>query len=428
MPATVETLEGLERRVTLNLNPAEIEVEIGKRLQKLSRNVKLDGFRPGKAPMKMVAMRYGGEVRGEVLGDALQKQFIDVVQSNKLDVAGYPRFEPAADGAFKATFEVYPEIAIGDLGQIKVTRPVVEVADADVERTLDVLRKQRIRFNAVERAAENGDRVHIDYLGKIDGVAFQGGDAKDFPLILGEGRTLPDFEGSLVGMKAGDSKTFEVKFPDDYFAKELAGKTASFEATMKSVHAPHLPEVDDDFARSLGIAEGGPVKLREEIAANLAREAKRRIQSRVKEQVVEGMLTVTPFEVPKGLIAMEVRSLMEHAVNDLKARGMKEQDIKLSEHVFEPQAKRRVAVGLLLNGYAAANKLVADADKVRAKVDEFAQSYEDPSEVVAWYYQDANRLRDVQAMVLEDTVVELVLQSAQVTDEPTSLENLMGKA
>jgi trigger factor len=428
MSATVETLAGLERRITLNLNPAEIDAEVGKRLQKMSKNVKLDGFRPGKAPAKMVALRYGNEVRGEVLGDALHKEFIAAIEANKLDVAGYPRFDPAGEGAFNATFEVYPEISVGALDQVKINRPVVEVTDADVERTLDVLRKQRVRFNAAERASENGDRVHIDYLGTIDGVAFQGGEAKDFPLILGEGRTLPDFEGSLLGMTAGETKTFDVKFPDDYFAKELAGKTATFEATMKSVHAPHMPEVDEAFAHSLGIKDGGAAKLKEEIAANLSREAKRRIQARLKEQVMDGLLAVSPFDVPKGLAAQEARSLMEHAVNDLKARGMKEQDIKLNEQIFEPQAKRRVALGLLLNSFAAANNIGAEEDKVRAKVDEFAQSYEDPSEVVAWYYQDANRLREVKAMVVEDNVVEAVLQRAQVTDEPSTLENLMGKA
>lgn len=428
MSATVETLEGLERRVTLNLNPAAIEAEVGKRLQKLSKNVKLDGFRPGKAPMKMVTLRYGREVRGEVLGDALQSEFAQAVTEHKLEVAGYPRFEQASEGVFSATFEVYPVVTVGDVGQIKVTRPVVEVTEADVERTLDVLRKQRVRYNPADRGSENGDRVHIDYVGKMNGEVFQGGEAKDFPLILGEGRTLPDFEGNLLGLKAGESKTFDVTFPEDYFAKELAGKTATFEATMKSVHAPHLPEVDDEFARSLGIAEGGPAKLREEVAANLAREAKRRIQVRVKEQVMDGLLAVTPFDVPKGLIAMEVQTMKEHAVNDLKARGMKEQDIKLADSMFEPQAKRRVALGLLLNGFAQANGVAAEEDKVRAKVEEFSQSYEDPAEVVAWYYQDANRLREVKAMVVEDNIVDMVLGRCQVTDEPTTLEQLMGKA
>lgn len=428
MSVTVETLEGLERRVTLSLNPAEIESEVGKRLQNLARNVKLDGFRPGKAPQKMVALRYGAEVRNEVLGDALQARFVEAVQANKLDVAGYPQFAPAGEGAFAATFEVFPAITVGDLGQIKISRPVVEVTDADVDRTLDVLRKQRIHFHVVGRASQSGDRVHVDYLGKIDGEPFEGGEAKDFPLVLGEGRTLPEFEAGLTGMKAGETKTFDVTFPADYFAKELAGKTASFEATMKSVHEPHLPEVDDAFAQSLGIHEGGAAKLREEVAGNLSREAKRRIQTKLKEQVLDGMLAVTPFDVPKGLIAMERRSMLERAVSDLKARGMKEQDIRMSDEVFEPQAKRRVAISLMLNSFAEANDVKPEEAQVRALVEEFSQSYENPSEVVAWYYQDKTRLQEAKAMVVEDNVVKLVLERAQVTDEPTTLEQLMGKA
>lgn len=428
MSVTVETLEGLERRVTLSLNPAEIESEVGKRLQNLARNVKLDGFRPGKAPQKMVALRYGAEVRNEVLGDALQARFVEAVQANKLDVAGYPQFAPAGEGAFAATFEVFPAITVGDLGQIKISRPVVDVTDADVDRTLDVLRKQRIHFHVVERASQSGDRVHVDYLGKIDGEPFEGGEAKDFPLVLGEGRTLPEFEAGLTGMKAGETKTFDVTFPADYFAKELAGKTASFEATMKSVHEPHLPEVDDAFAQSLGIHEGGAAKLREEVAGNLSREAKRRIQTKLKEQVLDGMLAVTPFDVPKGLIAMERRSMLERAVSDLKARGMKEQDIRMSDEVFEPQAKRRVAISLMLNSFAEANDVKPEEAQVRALVEEFSQSYENPSEVVAWYYQDKTRLQEAKAMVVEDNVVKLVLERAQVTDEPTTLEQLMGKA
>lgn len=428
MTATVETLEGLERRITLTLNPAEIDAEVGKRLQKLARNVKIDGFRPGKAPMKMVMARYGGEVRSEVLGDALQDRFQAETEANNLDVAGYPRFAPAGEGAFTATFEVFPTITLGDVAQIKVNRPVAEVGAEDIQRTLDVLRKQRVQYRAVERAAQNGDRVHIDYAGKIDGQPFQGGEAKDFPVILGEGRTLADFEGSLVGMKAGETKTFDVAFPADYFAKELAGKTATFEASMKSVHEAVLPEIDAEFARSLGVHEGGDAKLREEVGANLQREVKRRIFLKVKEQIMDGLLDISPFDVPKSLVAMETRAMMERATGDLKARGLKEQDIKLSPDVFANQAKRRVALSLLLNGFAKANDIVAEDAQIRAKVDEFAQSYEDPSEVVAWYYQDASRMDDVRAMVTEDNIVEWILTRAQVTDEPTSIEQLMGKA
>lgn len=426
MTATLETLDGLSRRMTLNLNPAEIEAEVSKRLGKIARNTRIDGFRPGKAPLKLVAARYSGEVRGEVLGDVLQQQFSQAVHEHNLNVAGYPQFAPAADGAFTATFDVFPEITVGDLSGIKVTRPVVEVSDADVDRTLDVLRKQRVQYHAVEREAAVGDRVHIDYAGTIAGEAFQGGEAKDFPVILGEGRTLKDFEGSLVGMKAGETKTFDVTFPEDYFAKELAGKTATFTATLKSVHEAHLPEVDDALAHSLGIHEGGVAKLREEISGNLAREARRRIQARVKEQVLNGLLDTTPFDVPAGLVAMERRALLEKAVTDLKARGMREQDIQMRDEIFEPQAKRRVALGLLMDELVRANGITAANEQVHALVDEFAQSYEDPSEVVAWYHQDSTRLNEARALVLEENIVNWVLERAQVSDEPATLEALMG--
>jgi trigger factor len=426
MTATLETLDGLSRRMTLNLNPAEIEAEVSKRLAKIARNVRMDGFRPGKAPLKLVAARYSGEIRGEVLGDALQQRFTQAVQENKLNVAGYPQFAPAAEGAFTATFDVFPEIKVGDVSGIKVTRPVVEVSDTDVDRTLDVLRKQRVHYHAVERAAKEGDRVHIDYAGTIAGEAFQGGEAKDFPVILGEGRTLKDFEGSLVGMNSGETKTFDVTFPEDYFAKELAGKTATFTATVNSVHEAHLPEVDDALAQSLGIHDGGVATLREEIRGNLAREAKRRIQARVKEQVLNGLLEATPFDVPAGLVAMERRALLEKAVTDLKARGMREQDIQMRDEMFEPQARRRVALGLLMDELVRANGITAGDDQVKALVDEFAQSYEDPSEVVAWYHQDKNRLNEARALVLEENIVNWVLERAQVTDEPSTLEKLMG--
>lgn len=426
MTATVETLDGLNRRVSLTLNQEQVEAEVKKRLARIAKTVRMDGFRPGKAPMSIIAARYGGEVRGEVLSDALQEAFSEAVNAHKLVVAGYPRFAPGDGGAFTATFEVFPEITLGDVSQIKVTRPVVEVGDADVDRTLEVLRKQRIQYHAVDREAREGDRVHIDYLGKIDGEPFQGGEAKDFPVILGEGRTLKDFEGSLVGMKPGETRTFDVTFPEDYFAKELAGKTATFEATLKSVHEAHLPEVDEAFAQSLGVHEGGVAKLREEIASNLRREAKRRILAKVKEQVLNGLLETTHFDVPSSLVAMERRALHAKAVNDLKARGMKESDIKMNDELFDSQARRRVSLGLLMDHIVRTQGITAPDDQVRALVEEFAQSYEDPSEVVTWYYQDPSRLKEVKALVMEENIVAWVLDKAQVTDEPTTLEKLMG--
>lgn len=428
MTATVEILAGLNRRLTLNVNQAAIEAEVSKRLSQVARTVRMDGFRPGKAPKNLVAARYSGEIRNEVFGDALQQEFSTAIQANNLHVAGYPQFAPAEGGGFNATFEVFPEVKLGDLAQIKVTRPQVDATDADVERTLDVLRKQRVQFQAVEREAKESDRVHVDYLGQIDGVPFPGGEAKDFPVVLGEGRTLKEFEGSLTGMKTGESKSFDVTFPDDYFAKELAGKTANFNVTVKSVHEPKLPEVDAAFAKSLGVADGDVARLRDEIRTNLAREAKRRVQAKIKEQVLNGLLETSPIDVPSNLVAMESRALMEKAVADLKTRGMKEADIKLSETVFEPQAKRRVSLGLLMDAIVIEQKIVAGEDQVRALVDEFAQSYEDPSEVVGWYYQDAERLKEAKALVLEENIVNWLLERAQVSDEPTTLEALMGNA
>lgn len=426
MTATVETLDGLLRRVNLDLNREQVESEVAKRLARLSKTVRMNGFRPGKAPMKVVAAQYGGEVRREVLGHALQQAFQQVVAENSLSVAGYPQYAQGENGTFVATFEVFPEIKVGDLSGIKVTRPVADVADADIDRTLDVLIKQRVQFHAVERAARTGDRVHVDYVGRIDGETFPGGEAKDFPLVLGEGRTLPSFEAGLDGLAAGETRSFEVSFPADYFAKELAGKTAVFEATMKSVHEAHFPPVDEAFAASLGVHEGGVAKLREEIASNLSREAKRRINARIKEQVMNGLLESSPFDVPASLVAMERRGLHEKAVADLKARGMKEADIKLGEDVFEAQARRRVALGLLMTVLVRENGITVQEDQVRAMVDEFAQSYEDPAEVVAWYYQDADRLNEVRSLVLEENVVAWALGKAQVTDEPITLEKLMG--
>ena len=428
MTSTVEILDGLNRRLTLNVNQAAIEAEVSKRLAQVARTVRIDGFRPGKAPKNLVAARYAGEIRNEVFGDALQQEFSAAIQSNNLHVAGYPQFAPAEGGGFIATFEVFPEIKLGDLAQIKVTRPMVELSDTDVDRTLDVLRKQRVQFHAVEREAKQGDRVHVDYLGKIDGVAFPGGDAKDFPVMLGEGRTLKDFEGSLTGMKAGEDKIFDVTFPDDYFAKELAGKTATFNVTVKSVHEAQMPEIDAAFAMSLGVSDGDVGRLRDESRTNLSREAKRRVQAKIKEQVLNGLLDATPIEVPSNLVSMECSALMEKAIADLKARGMKDADIKLSESVFEPQAKRRVSLGLIMDAIVIEQKIVVGEEQVRALVDEFAQSYEDPSEVVGWYYQDAARLKEAKALVLEENIVNWLLERAQVSDETTTLEALMGNA
>lgn len=425
MSAALETLDGLKRRLTINVETASLEVEVNKRLAKLARTVKMDGFRPGKVPLTRVAAQYGADVRAEVLSDTLQDQFFAAVDEQKLAVAGYPSFAPLTGGdGFTATFEVFPEIKVGDVSGIKITRPIAAPDAADIDRTLDVLRKQRMQWHTVERSAAQGDRAHIHFVGKIDGEPFKGGEGRDFPVVLGEGRTLPAFEGALDGMKADAQKSVEVTFPTDYFAQELAGKTAVFDITVASVQASQNPELDEAFAASLGVAS--VEKLRAEVGDNLARECKRRIDSRVKEQVMNGLLEVTPFEVPQSLVAQEQQALFEKARHDLKQRGMKDADIRISIEMFADQARRRVSLGLLLNALADAEQIEADPVRVREIIEDFARSYEDPSEVVTWYTQDSERRQEVEAIAKEEALVDWVLARAQVTDEPTNLQAIMG--
>jgi trigger factor len=428
MKANLETLDGLNRRLTFNLDAAAIETEVSKRLAKVARTVRIDGFRPGKAPQKLIAARYSPEIRSEVVSEVVNREFGMALKANNLQIAGNPTFTANEEGAIIAAFEVLPEITLGDLSQIKVTRPVVDVSDSDIDRTLNVLCKQRVQFNAVEREAKEGDRVYIDFTGMVDGASFPGGEGKDFAVIIGEGRTLKEFENSLIGLKPGDSKTFDVTFPDDYFAAELAGKVASFTTTLKSLDEVVLPAIDATFAQSLGIADGSVDRLREEIRVNLTRETNRRTQAKVKEQVFNGLIETTQIEVPSGLVAQECGALMEKAVADLKARGMKESDIKLTDSIFEPQAVRRVSLGLIIDKIIVQHGIKASEDQVREMVDEYAQSYEDPANVVKWYYQDSTRLNEARALVLESNIVNWLLEHADISDEVTTVEALMGNS
>ncbi|MDB5804660.1 MAG: tig [Betaproteobacteria bacterium] len=435
MAVTIETLNGLERRFNLSIPADTIEKEVTSRLQRLSRTVKMSGFRPGKVPIKMVASSYGPQVQSEVLSDAIQKAFSDVVTEQKLNVAGYPRIEPAkqAEGAandnkfeFTATFEVYPEVKPGDLSTLSIEKPVATVDDAEIDKTLEILRKQRVEYAEVTRASQKDDRVTIDFVGKIDGVAFQGGSANDFNFVLGGGQMLPEFDAAATGLAPGAEKTFDLKFPDDYQGKEVAGKTAQFTITVKKVEEGKLPALDADFAISLGIMDGDIAKMREDVKGNLEREVKKRLQSRVKTAVMDLMYSSTQVEVPKALVEMDIERLTEQAKADLAQRGIK-QDMPLPPDLFTEQAKRRVALGLILNEMVKSNHLEAKAEQVRAIVDEFAQSYEDPTEVVRWYYSDKQRLADVEALALEDNVVSFVLSKAKVTDKAVPFDELMGR-
>jgi len=429
--ANVETLGTLERRVSMSLPAAEIEREVDTRLKQLARNVKMPGFRPGKVPMKLIAQTYGPQVRSEVLSDAVQKAFSNAVKEANLKVAGFPRIEKK-DGSdtaaleFSATFEIYPEVKVGELAGVTIERPQVSVDDAAVDKTIGILRKQRTRFVAVERPAKQEDRLTVDFSGTIDGEAFAGGKGDNFSFTLGEGRMLPEFDAAAQGMRAGETKAFELTFPADYHGKEVAGKRATFELTMKRVEEPQLPEVDAEFAKSLGIADGDIAKMRSEIRANVERETAKRIDARVKGEVLQALLDRTPLELPKSLVQMEAQQLLERAAADLQARGLKPGQIPLDPAAFEATAKRRVALGLIIGELARAENLQPKPAEVRAVVEQEAATYESPAEVVKWFYMQPQRLSEMEGVALEANVVKWVLGKATVVDKPVAFDDLMG--
>lgn len=432
MQANLETLGQLERRLSIAVPMAEIDSEVENRLKRLTRTVKLHGFRPGKVPYRVVVQQYGGQVRQEVLGDTLEKSFGEAIRQQNLKVAGYPKFEakPPSEGAgefeYSATFEIYPEVVPGDISKATITRPTLEVGEAETSKTLEIMRKQRASYEPADRAAANGDRLTIDYRGTIDGKEFSGSAAQDSTVVLGEGRLLPDFEKQLEGMKSGETRTFELRFPDDYHGKEVAGKTASFEVKLSQVAAPKLPEIDAEFAKSLGVADGDLAKMRAEVKANLEREVKIRLKNRVKDQVMQALIDATKIEVPKALVETEIQRLQAQARQDLAARGIPvKDDMPIPAEVFEKQAQHRVNLGLILAEVVRANNLHAKPEQVRAVVEEQAQSYEHPEEVVKWFYQSPERLRDIESMVLEDNVVAWVLAAAKVEDKAIAFDELM---
>ncbi|HSG75983.1 MAG TPA: trigger factor [Burkholderiales bacterium] len=431
MAANVEQLGALERRLQMKVPLSGIEQEIDQRLKKLARNAKMPGFRPGKVPMKVLAQTYGPQVRSEVLGDAVQKAFSDAVREANLRVAGQPRIEPKKDAAadaleFSATFEVYPEFRIGDVAAATVERPQVSVDDAAVDQTLEILRKQRVTYAEAARAAQSGDRVIVDFAGTIGGEPFPGGKADGFAFVLGEGRMLPEFEAAAGGAAPGEAKNFSVTFPPDYHGKEVAGKTAEFALTVKKVEEPRLPALDADFAKALGVADGDLAKMRAEVRQNVERETAKRIEARVKQQAMQALLEATPLELPKSLVAMETRELVERAAADLRARGLKFEKLPLDPQAFEASAKRRVALGLIIAELARAEKLQPKPAEVRALIEQEAQSYESPAEVVKWFYMQPQRLSEMEGLALEANVVQWVLQKAKVVDKAMPFDELMG--
>ena len=441
MATAVETLGKLERRITISFPLTDVRTAVEERLPVHARTAKAPGSRPGKVPLKMVAAQYGYQIESEVLNDKVGRAFNDAANENNLRVAGFPNIVPkeeAAEGqlAFDATFEVYPEVVIGDLTAVEIETVQADVSEAEIDKTIDILRKQRVHFHTKGEAGEhgdggepiaaNGDRVTVDFVGSIDGVEFPGGKAEGYAFVLGEGRMLPEFEAATLGLKVGEAKTFPLSFPEDYHGKDVAGKTASFTITLQKLEWAHLPEVDAEFAKSLGVADGDLAKMREDIKVNLQREVAGRVKARNKEAVMDALIKVAELEVPKTLIAQDSERLAEMTRQDMAQRGMNVKDVPFPAELFAEKAERRVRLGLILSQLVGDNNLQATPEQVKAQIEDFAQSYEDPREVLKYYYSDRRRLGEIEALVLEENVVTYVLGLSKVTTKAVAFDELMG--
>jgi trigger factor len=433
MAVTVETLEKLERRITLTLAADTINDEVQSRLKRLSRTVKADGFRPGKVPMSVVTQRYGYSVQYDVVNDKVGQAFQQAATEAQLRVAGAPRItekEGAGEGqiAFDATFEVYPEVKLGDLSAAEVEKVSTDVTEAAIDKTVDILRKQRRTFaqRAAAEGAQEGDRITIDFEGKIDGVPFDGGRAENFQFMVGEGQMLETFDKAVRGMKAGESKTFPLQFPEDYQGKDVAGKEADFLVTVKKIEQQNLPEVNETLAKSLGIKEGTVEGLRADVKRNLEREVRFRVLARNKAAVMDALVKAAELDVPNALVEQETERMIEGARADLKKRGVKDAETApIPAEIFKPQAEQRVRLGLVVADLVRANKLQAKPEQLQSHIEEMSQSYEKPAEVVRWYLGDRQRMAEVEAVVIENNVVDFVLGKARVTEKNLPFDDLM---
>ena len=436
MAVTVETLEKLERKMTLTLPVGVIKSEVDSRLKRLARTVKMDGFRPGKVPMNVVAQRYGYSVHYEVMNDKVGEAFANAANEAKLRVAGQPKITeneiaPEGEMAFDAVFEVFPEVKMGDLTTAQVERVDAQVTDAAIDKTVEILRKQRRTFaqRPHDAGAVDGDRVGVDFEGKIDGEPFEGGKASDYQFIVGDGQMLKEFEEAVRGMKSGESKTFQLAFPADYHGKDVAGKTADFMVTVKKIEAANLPEINEALAKSLGIADATVEGLRADIRKNLEREVKFRLLARNKQAAMDAVIATSELDLPKSSVQSEVDRLIDGARADLKQRGVKDADkAPIPEELFRPQAERRVRLGLAVGELVRSNNLQAKPEQIKTHIDELAASYEKPAEVVRWYYSDNKRMAEVEGIVLENNVTAFVLSKAKVTEKSISFDELMGQS
>lgn len=433
--SSVETLGALERRLNATISQQQIAGEVAARIKHLGKTAKIAGFRPGKIPFKILEQQFGAQAHREALGEELQRSFAEAARSNNLNVAGYPSFDIktkdlyAPQIEFSATFEVYPEVAIGDVSKESVERITFTLSDKDVDATVNSLRKQRAVYEPVNRAAQNEDQVKIDFTGTLDGAVFQGGEGKNFALTLGAGRMLPDFEKGVMGMKAGESKSFDMTFPENYHGKDVAGKKVTFAITMHGVEEPKLPQLNSEFVKGLGIPDGDLDKLKAEIRKNLQAEATRRINVRNKDNVMDALLKVAQLEAPKSLVEMESERIMHQTMHDMQNQGIKiPKGMNLPSTMFADRAIKRVKLGLIVETLVKQQNLYATEEQVKKLVGEHASEFEKPEEIIRWYAADPARMRDVENLVLEDNVVAWLMSNAKVTDKPVEFNELMGNA
>ena len=434
--SSIEIMSGLERRLNASIPLQLVSSEMEARLKNLARTAEVPGFRPGKVPFKILEQKHGAQIQQEVLQDALRRSFAKEVQESQLKVVGYPTFEVKTTEPdalwieYSATFEVYPEVVLGNISVESMEQVVYTLSDADVDTTIATLRKQHATFEVVDRAAQNGDRVHIDFSGLLEGRIFEGGEARNLAVLLGAGRLLPDFENAVIGMKAGETKSFDMTFPPDYQAEKVAGKSAAFTITLHKVEEQHLPEIDAKFAKLLGIADGDVNKLKTEVRDNLEREIKRRLMVRNKDSAMAALLKVTQLEIPKALLDAEAQSLMQQTMHDMKKRGMEmpKGEESLPFELFTERAQKRVKLSLILTELVDKYDLHAKPEQIKALVQDYAQSYDNPEEVVQWHYSDPTRLQDAENLVLEDNVVVWVTDAVKVTEKVMEFNELMENA
>ncbi|BBU69265.1 trigger factor [Fluviibacter phosphoraccumulans] len=428
--ASVET-SPLARTIELTVAAKEVEAATDARLARMGKTLKIAGFRPGKVPAKVVKQHHGMQAHEEALNEIVGRAFGEAITQQNLKVAGYPRIEPKGDLlgetlTFTATFELYPEFTLADVASAEIERPVHEVTAADVDKTLEILRKQRVGYENVDRAAQKEDRVVIDFLGKKDGVAFAGGEAKDYPMVLGKGTLLPEFEAAIEGCTAGTAKTFDLTFPAEYGNTDLAGQTVQFDLNVKQVQGPVIPELDEAFVKAMGVESGKADDLHAEVEKNLKGEVKKRIHQRVREAVMEKLDTLNPIAVPKAMVEQETYRLMQNTREEMKQRGMKG-DIPMQPEWFTDRALPRVRMGLILAQLVETENLVATQEQIDARIAEMAETYQHPAEVVQWYKQDRQRLAGIESEVLEENVVAWVLARAKVTEKAIDFDEIMGQ-